>query len=317
MSRDASTRSEGLWFPEDSPVVLRAENRVFCVSKSILAARSSVFQSMFEFPQPTAEQVEMMEGRPVIQLHDRAAELEPFLRAIFDSSYFMEPPAEIDFRAVLGILRLSHKYDVPYLFRRAVRHLETVYPIELAKYPSTITSDPMEYHYGDVCLDLEALPVLFEVGATWLLPCAFYSIGTYPAEEFIRTEAWDSLLPETKLTCLMLQVKQLRAMTKLNAFLATDPTCDSAQACSGMKLLFLRTTLTHRSPTGSGDLHPLCEWPPKRLDKLEKGLCATCNHAGRTQRKGAEMEIWTQLPANCGLAAWDVLLEQRRVSLNT
>ncbi|KAJ6447474.1 hypothetical protein C8R47DRAFT_999784 [Mycena vitilis] len=300
--------------------VLRAEDRVFCVSKSILAARSSVFQAMFEFSQPTAEQAEMMAGRPVIQLHDRAAELEPFLRAIFDSRrvYILHPHDHtyINFRAVLGILRLSHKYDVPYLFRRAIRHLETIYPIELAKYPSSLTSDHMDYDYGDVCLDLEALPVLFEVGATWLLPRTFYSIGTYPAEEFIVTEEWNSLLPETKLTCLLLQVKQLRAMTKLNASLAIESTCDSAQACRSTKLLFLRTRLTHRPPNGAGDLHPFGEWTPKRLDKLANRLCASCNHAGRAQRKAAEMEIWGQLPANCGLATWDVLLEQRRVSLN-
>ncbi|KAJ7120698.1 hypothetical protein C8R43DRAFT_1241548 [Mycena crocata] len=118
-------QAAGLWFSNDALIVLRAEDRVFRVQKAILAARSPVFQAMFEFPQPIADGDEITEGSPVVRLHDSADQVEPFLRAIFDSSYFMPPPAKIEFFAVLGILRLAHKYDVNYLFKRAVHHLET------------------------------------------------------------------------------------------------------------------------------------------------------------------------------------------------
>ncbi|KAJ6537873.1 hypothetical protein B0H19DRAFT_1270265 [Mycena capillaripes] len=76
---------------------------------------------------------EMMDGNPVVRLRDSATEVEAFLRAIFDSSYFMPPPAEINFHPVLGILRLSHKYDVGYLYKTALDHLEMIYPMELHK----------------------------------------------------------------------------------------------------------------------------------------------------------------------------------------
>ncbi|KAJ6523160.1 hypothetical protein B0H19DRAFT_854030, partial [Mycena capillaripes] len=117
---------EGLWFSNDT-LVLRAENSIFRVSKSMLAARSSVFQNMFEFPPPASGGDQVMDGSPVVRLHDSAADVEAFLRAIFDSSYFMPPPAPVDDVVVLGILRLSHKYGVNYLHKRAILHLETIY----------------------------------------------------------------------------------------------------------------------------------------------------------------------------------------------
>jgi hypothetical protein len=75
---------DGLWFSNDT-LVIRAENSIFRVSKSILAARSSVFEAMFEFPQSTSDGDRMMDGSQVVRLHDSAAEVESFLRAIFDS----------------------------------------------------------------------------------------------------------------------------------------------------------------------------------------------------------------------------------------
>jgi hypothetical protein len=46
---------------------------------------------MLSFPQPGsspgAEDIEGIEGIPIVEVHDMAAEVEPFLRAIFDSRY--------------------------------------------------------------------------------------------------------------------------------------------------------------------------------------------------------------------------------------
>lgn len=82
---DAIQKVEGLWFSNDA-IVLRAGKSAFRVIKSILAARSPVFQTMFEFPHPpSAAAPTTMEGIPVVVLHDQAQEVEPFLRALFDS----------------------------------------------------------------------------------------------------------------------------------------------------------------------------------------------------------------------------------------
>jgi hypothetical protein len=93
-----SKKVDGLWFSDDALVVLRAGESIFGLPKSILAARSPVFQAMLEFPQPTAsvrdsmmDADEMIDGSPVVCMPDSATDFEPFLRAIFDSGYAAMP----------------------------------------------------------------------------------------------------------------------------------------------------------------------------------------------------------------------------------
>lgn len=73
-----------LWF-EHGNLILRVENSLFRVSKGLLAAHSSVFWHMLSFPQTDKE--ERIDGCPVVRLHDSAADVTCFLRAIFDSRY--------------------------------------------------------------------------------------------------------------------------------------------------------------------------------------------------------------------------------------
>ncbi|KAJ7112971.1 hypothetical protein C8R44DRAFT_631359, partial [Mycena epipterygia] len=115
-------RVDDLWFPKDT-IVIRSENKIFQISRAVLAARSTVFRDMIAFPQPTTDDTEQIDGSPVVLMHDPACDVEVFLRAIYDSSYFMPAPAPIELWVVLAILRLSHKYDIQYLHRRALHHL--------------------------------------------------------------------------------------------------------------------------------------------------------------------------------------------------
>ncbi|KAJ6516961.1 hypothetical protein DFH09DRAFT_940661 [Mycena vulgaris] len=111
---DDDIRVDDLWFSDDT-LVIRSEKKVFRVTKSILCARSSVFRDMVAFSQPPSDQTNTIDGRPVVVLHDSAADVEVFLRAIFDSSYFMPPTTPVQLDVVLGIFRLAHKYDIDYL----------------------------------------------------------------------------------------------------------------------------------------------------------------------------------------------------------
>lgn len=63
-------RVEDLWFNSDA-LVIRAERKLFRVTKSILAARSTVFRDMVAFPQPTSnDTTEFVDDSPVLLLHD-------------------------------------------------------------------------------------------------------------------------------------------------------------------------------------------------------------------------------------------------------
>lgn len=77
------TRVEELWF-SDGNLIVQAETSLFRVYGAFLAARSSVFKDMLSFPQPA--DAEMVEGCPVVRLHDSADDVTCFFKAIFDSS---------------------------------------------------------------------------------------------------------------------------------------------------------------------------------------------------------------------------------------
>jgi hypothetical protein len=81
--RNPVQRVEELWF-EDGNLVIQAGNTLFRVYRGVLAARSPVFYDMLSFPQPSDS--ELVEGCPLVRLHDSASEVTVFLKAIFDSS---------------------------------------------------------------------------------------------------------------------------------------------------------------------------------------------------------------------------------------
>ncbi|KAJ6478048.1 hypothetical protein C8R47DRAFT_1198561 [Mycena vitilis] len=149
-----------LWLSAEA-VILRAQDRIFRVFVAILKEKSSVFADMFAFPQPPSSDTETMDGVPVVTLHDDPVELEVFLKAIFgvcasptlsqspsvltflwSFRFFMPPPAENKLADTIGILRLAHKYGVPYLRRRALQHLVAVYHTRLSMTPAPLMALP-------------------------------------------------------------------------------------------------------------------------------------------------------------------------------
>ncbi|KAJ7464366.1 hypothetical protein FB451DRAFT_1489568 [Mycena latifolia] len=108
----ALQKAEALWFSPEV-VILRAQTRIFRVF-------------------PPSSDMETMEGSPVVTVHDDPEDMEVFLKAMFDAEFFMPPPAQARFRDVIGILRLSHKYDVPFLRRPRVSGIANVceFPIQ-------------------------------------------------------------------------------------------------------------------------------------------------------------------------------------------
>jgi hypothetical protein len=75
-------RDPHLWF-EDGSIVLETESTQFRVYRGILAANSPVFKDMFSLPQP--EEQELVEGCPIVTLHDSPVDLGHFLRSIHDA----------------------------------------------------------------------------------------------------------------------------------------------------------------------------------------------------------------------------------------
>ncbi|KAJ7150655.1 hypothetical protein C8R46DRAFT_1123854 [Mycena filopes] len=305
-----SQEVDDLWFSTEKLVILRAGERRFRLPQFTLAARSPVFAAMFQFPQPDPSTLnndqEMIDGVPVVPLFDSAKEVEPFLRAIFDSSYFMPPPARIPFDDILGVLHLSHKYDVGYLYKRAILHLEKIYPVAID------SAARVKVNCGAA---LQVIPLLHAVDVTWLLPYAYYTAATYNSEDYTAAgKAWTQLPLEIQHTCLRLQTIQLRWLSTINRFLAKSPECASL-ACANGRLSELRVRVTERDMHYSVDQDPLTEWQDYDWDELREQLCDRCMADARAEHHADLFKLWEALPSNCGLGTWDALLEARKVAL--
>ncbi|KAJ7181485.1 hypothetical protein C8R43DRAFT_1170392, partial [Mycena crocata] len=116
-----------LWF-NDRNLVIQAENSQFRVYRKFfwqLVLQFSTFKDMLSFPQPSLTDAEFIEGCPIVRLPDSSWEVTFFLKAIFLPEPF---PAKTKFDNVVGCLRLSHKYGIDYLRRRALIHLPSGHP---------------------------------------------------------------------------------------------------------------------------------------------------------------------------------------------
>src|ERR1700743_1786119 len=94
----------------------------------------------------------------------------------------MPPPEPVEFREVVGILRLSHKYDVGYLYRRALQHLSVrlYFPSVEAYRDAGKIEEPWHIKFPDSSVEpsttelFSIIKLCKRVGAEWLLPMAYY-----------------------------------------------------------------------------------------------------------------------------------------------
>ncbi|KAK7013107.1 BTB domain-containing protein [Favolaschia claudopus] len=309
----APERVDYLWFP-DADLVLRAENSMFRVSSGILAARSSVFRDMTTLPQPMPLEDETVDGCIVVRLHDSAAEAKCFLRAIFDSSFFMPPPSTVLLTTVIGVMRLAHKYHIPYLFRRALSHLDVLYPTTLSEFQTSTSPFPFRKHHH-IIPDAESVSLVravSEVGALWLLPAAYYSwINELPPS----SDAFNNLQPDELRLCWAAQLQCIRAVGMSYRFLRNLPTvsCSSNDQCIDV-ICRAQDSLDRWSELQNGDsaldLDPL--GPGVFSYMNDQQLCPNCETIGRRLFSEAQKQVWEQLPGMFTLPTWEQLIKMRQ-----
>lgn len=83
-SSDGVPRRSDFWM-KDASIILQAENVQFGVHEGVLTMHSEVFKDMFLVGQP-GEGAPVADRCPVVELADKADELEMFLRALYGES---------------------------------------------------------------------------------------------------------------------------------------------------------------------------------------------------------------------------------------
>ncbi|KAJ6548103.1 hypothetical protein DFH09DRAFT_1366968 [Mycena vulgaris] len=299
-----------LWF-SDGSLVIKADHRLFRISGAVLAARSPIFRDMLAFPQPP--DAEAIEGCPVVTLPDSATDVSYFLEALFDSSFFEPHPTETDLEIILGILRLSDKYSVDYLKRRALVHLSSRYPMTLDEWETIADIDAAD--------DAAAvIQICREVNALWILPAAFYAIAESDTDEiqvFLDSLATTETRNDAKLSqddqrlflqsSLQISVQGLsitRFLQSSNVIVG----CKKNQSCTRVRLQAIAKLHEYITESASNSSKPLSLCDGAGVWKvLSDGCCQGCYDALKKAHKQARQAFWDKLPKFCSLPPWEDL----------
>ncbi|KAJ7494261.1 hypothetical protein B0H11DRAFT_2190590 [Mycena galericulata] len=292
-----SQRIGKLWF-EDGNIVIQAGNSQFRVYRGILAARSSVFQDMLSFPQPPDS--ELFEGCPLTR-------------------FFMPYPARTTFDVVTGCLRLSHKYGVDYLRRRALVHLSSGYDTELSRWDEAKhyfpDSLPVPFFPESPEADIYAIQLFREVDALWLLPNAFYhlssnfeNVGRGIFHGVVYNGIQASLSFEDQENFVHGHAIQSRSAVKMLNFLGDSDIegCASPTECAIGRFAAIGNISQALLQIYHSD--PLDVWAKAgEIEALEEATCLTCFAALEDTHQAARQALWDKLPRIYRLPPWEEL----------
>ncbi|KAJ6500863.1 hypothetical protein C8R45DRAFT_979375 [Mycena sanguinolenta] len=321
-------RVQELWF-DDGTIVIQAGNSLYCVYRGALASRSSVFRDMLSFPQPL--QSDLVKGCPFVKLPDPEVEVTPFLKAIFDPVFFMPFPAKTEFDAVVGCLRLSHKYGVDYLRHRALVHFSSAYPTTLSKFDALVygpgdrsTPETLSWPIpGDRASRIRAIQIAREVDAPWILPRAFYTLSLNFSN--LGMSIFHGTIYNGEKTCLSLEDQasllkgyNIQRNDTVNIFRFLLDSSDvqgcyqpGHAGCSLQKWKALRHSpeLLNERPVNA-----LYVWASADWGKL-RHLCPPCLERLKKTHQDARQAFWDRLPEIYDLPSWEVLEQLKTTAL--
>ncbi|KAF7293952.1 BTB domain-containing protein [Mycena kentingensis (nom. inval.)] len=293
------TKCKGLWLT-DCGLVIRAENTVFRVSRDLIAMQSPIFADMLSLP--PAEGQEKFDGCPMVLLSDSAADVEVFLRSLIHYDFFPAESQRITFDDLSGIIRMSHKYEVAGLRRRAFAKLSHYFPTTLQQFDAL---GPAEVEW--ISDERSAVILARRTDQEWILPAALYTLCRYGRE--LNILACDEMPVADKyrwvIGCRKLMEESLKAL----AFLLDDSTmedCRESDVCYRTRVR-ARMEAEQRCcfSTSEALFGPLEIWTEDNMKALQ--VCNGCLNSMRLAHISAREAFWAGLPELFDLPAWDVL----------
>ncbi|KAF9237818.1 hypothetical protein BU15DRAFT_75612 [Melanogaster broomeanus] len=297
------------WF-DDGNVVLAVEGKYFRVHRGVLALYSEIFKDMFSCPQPQERKdQEMIEGCPVVTLHDKIQAVQIILRACYSRSYINNHAMPLSVTA--AFLRLGKKYLISQLFNEARDSVENSYPTTLMKAQWT----PFLVHLGVSGQDkhhFHMINLAREVGMLSVLPVMFaFCCRACPLEYIVEGyEVCGSrveLTLENKNACILGREKLPELYLETFSWLKTrreaSECTDRNRCAAGIEATRAEVWSPERLMGGTGH-DPFVTWEMR----WESRLCPKClKYCKREHQRGRD-NAWAQLPAVFGLgSSWEEL----------
>ncbi|KAF7305269.1 BTB domain-containing protein [Mycena chlorophos] len=309
------TRCPDLWF-SDCGLVIRADNTVFRVSRDFMAVQSPIFRDMLALPSP--DNVEVYDGCPMVALPDREDDVTVFLKALVYHDFFSPNIADNSFAVVAGVLRLSHKYEVASLLRRAIVHISTLFPTTLAGWQIRDTNSAA---WEPLATSKDVIVLARQLSMDWLLPFAFYEayrvadeMGMLEDEEIARDDLYRWIIG-----CRILPdevSKMLSFLWDPIAGCSFDVNNPDSVRCARRRQAARRAAERGRTFSTTESLRgPLEIWRNNDWSVVAEKVCPSCLTEMKARHATAQQEFWSRLPAIFRLPSWDELEKLKATAL--
>ncbi|KAJ7053165.1 hypothetical protein C8F01DRAFT_554985 [Mycena amicta] len=304
--------ADGLYF-EDCGLIIQAEDVLFRVSGKFLATQSTFFRDMLAIPLPP--DAERVDGCLIARIPDSAADMTAFLKALMYPRFFESPPAQTSFDLLDPILRLSHKYDVDWLQKRALSHLAITHPTTHEGWTALVES--MNSFMTDASCELciAVITLARQLSLDWVLPVAFYRLGRFrsPIPIFEST-----MLMEDKLRWVE-AVRKLDGEYRSSALeFLWEPRqitgCTNPTGCSERRMVYRKKIENFRKNTQGGYIMPLEVWSTGWWTAMGQAnvICGVCMAEMKRLKHAADEAFWNDLPQIFGLGDWDTLERRKK-----
>ncbi|KAG5640705.1 hypothetical protein DXG03_007482 [Asterophora parasitica] len=243
---------------------------------------------------------------PVVELSVSAIDLSFFLKALHDTSFFRQPtPSGVaaPFSIISAILRLSDKYDVPCLRRRAIEHLEVVYPTSLKGWdlsPRFESSTPFDHGV--------AVKLANDFNIPWIRPMAVYRLASQPFDVVLASLFRVGLCEDDMGMC----IRGIRALRTLQFSCGIVTLSLPRKLMSQGALCTCQDILKAKwNAIIGGDFDdPLAVYSVKT-----EGFCMSCT-TRITETFASRREVWDRIPTMIFNESWDTLEALRRASID-
>ncbi|KAI5896291.1 uncharacterized protein SCHCODRAFT_01170455 [Schizophyllum commune H4-8] len=298
-----------LWIP-DGNIVLEAEHTQFKFYRGLLARHSTFFRNLFDSMFPPGsdphieDDIELVEGCPVVCLADSADDVGYMLHFIVDTRAFDYIPSIANLRSAL---HMGHKYLIPSLWNDAIRRLRHEFPSALEDYQDTRKYD--ERHgftidEGETLSDL--VNVAQEMGIQSILPALLCHL--------VSTSSLDSLSSDYSPLSLDTRIVLLTGRAKLkSAALRAQYTCRTGRSthCIRAKCIEghsrLQAALLCRVALSDGVITGFEEWTDRDARLYGRELCEECVLQVQILTEETQRRLWERLPSFFGLPDWEDL----------
>ncbi|KAJ6483931.1 hypothetical protein C8R45DRAFT_1099103 [Mycena sanguinolenta] len=243
---------------------------------------------MLSFPQPADS--ELVDGCPIVRLPDSEPDVTVFLRAIFDSSFFMAFPVRTSFDVTL---RSWDQYTIP------------IFEDELDGdlLDKQTWDSPHEKHTSFRSFNL------FEK----LMLCGFFLTPSIVLQLALTNSA---AILSTGVLIWVNHVQVQSTSTDILRFLSHPPDvpgCTTSAICYRARLPAIEN---YRDTVCDYSCRPLTIWDNESWEILDV-MCPTCLASIKKTHHAARQAFWAKLPKIYGLSPWEELEKMKVDAIGT